>query len=43
LITSPEFPAPIAVLSIGNVWAYDDVVKWGKRRGRVIHPVARRD
>ena len=42
-LTSGEgFPPPIAILSIGKIWAYDDVAKWARRHGREIHPVAPR-
>jgi prophage regulatory protein len=35
----PDFPAPIAMLSIGRVWSYDDVKDWAERTGREIHPL----
>ncbi len=34
-----DFPAPIAVLTVGKVWAYEDVRAWAERTGRVVHPV----
>ena len=39
LISSPEFPQPAAVLSVGKVWRYTDVVEWAERTGRAIHPI----
>jgi prophage regulatory protein len=37
LAATTEFPAPLAVLAMGKVWAANDVEAWAKRRGRVIH------
>jgi predicted DNA-binding transcriptional regulator AlpA len=34
-----DFPAPIAALTVGKVWAYADVRAWAERTGRVVHPV----
>ena len=28
LIKRPEFPTPIAVLSVGRIWSYDAVVEY---------------
>ncbi len=39
LLASADFPAPAAVLSVGKVWRYTDVVEWAERNGRVIHPI----
>lgn len=32
----PDFPAPIAHLAAGRVWARADIVKWAKATGREI-------
>lgn len=39
LISSPGFPEPAAVLSVGKVWRYADVVEWAERTGRAIHAI----
>ena len=39
LIKRAEFPAPIAVLSVGRIWAYDAVVKYCEGTGRTVHPL----
>lgn len=40
LIKKSEFPAPIAVLSVGRIWAYDAVVDYCESTGRKVHPLA---
>lgn len=42
LVTSPGFPAPVATLSVGKVWLYDDVVTWAQGTGRAVHPLTAR-
>jgi predicted DNA-binding transcriptional regulator AlpA len=42
LIARDDFPAPIATLSVGRIWAYQDVRTWAEDRGRTIHPIAAR-
>ena len=37
LIKRAEFPAPIAVLSVGRIWAYDAVVEYCESTGRKVH------
>jgi hypothetical protein len=39
LIKRAEFPAPIAVLSVGRIWAYDAVVEYCESTGRKVHPL----
>lgn len=34
-----DFPAPIAALTVGKVWAYADVRAWAERTGRAVHPI----
>ncbi|HET9733189.1 MAG TPA: hypothetical protein VFP54_10990 [Acidimicrobiales bacterium] len=31
----PDFPAPVATLQMGNVWAWADVEAWARRTGRI--------
>lgn len=31
----PEFPAPVASLTMGHVWAWPDVEAWAKETGRL--------
>lgn len=31
----PDFPAPVAELSAGIVWAWPDVERWARRTGRL--------
>jgi len=40
LIKKAEFPAPIAVLSVGRIWAYDAVVDYCESTGRKVHPLS---
>src|SRR6185312_2696475 len=40
LIKRAEFPAPIAVLSVGRIWAYDAVVDYCENTGRKVHPLS---
>ncbi|MCW2529561.1 MAG: DNA-binding protein [Pseudonocardiales bacterium] len=40
LTNAPDFPAPIATLTAGRIWAYQDVKKWAERSGRTVHPIA---
>ena len=40
LIKKSEFPAPIAVLSVGRIWAYDAVVDYCESTGRKVHPLS---
>ncbi len=39
LIKRAGFPAPIAVLSVGRIWAYDAVVDYCESTGRKVHPL----
>jgi len=39
LIKKAEFPAPIAVLSVGRIWAYEAVVDYCETTGRKVHPL----
>jgi predicted DNA-binding transcriptional regulator AlpA len=39
LIKKSEFPAPIAVLSVGRIWSYDAVVEYCESTGRKVHPL----
>jgi hypothetical protein len=32
----PDFPAPLDELSVGKIWALDDVIAWAERTGRVL-------
>ena len=40
LIKKAEFPAPIAVLSVGRIWAYDAVVEYCENTGRKVYPLS---
>jgi prophage regulatory protein len=31
-----DFPAPVDVLSMGNIWALDDVITWAEKAGRKL-------
>jgi hypothetical protein len=31
-----DFPAPVDVLSMGNIWALDDVIAWAEKVGRTL-------
>jgi len=33
----PDFPAPVASLIMGSIWALDDVKAWADRRGRTLN------
>ena len=37
LSAKPDFPAPIATLSVGKIWAYPDIKAWAVRTGRSVH------
>jgi predicted DNA-binding transcriptional regulator AlpA len=32
----PEFPAPVAQLAMGLVWAWPDVERWARGTGRLV-------
>ena len=40
LIKKAEFPPPIAVLSVGRIWAYDAVVEYCESTGRKVHSLS---
>ncbi len=33
----PDFPEPLDELSVGKIWAYDDVLAWAERAGRKLN------
>jgi hypothetical protein len=33
----PDFPAPLDSLTMGLVWAMDDITAWAKAKGRTLH------
>lgn len=35
LIAKPDFPAPVATLSVGMIWRREDVEEWARRTGRL--------
>lgn len=37
LAQSPEFPRPVAVLKMGQVWTLDAVKTWANATGREVH------
>jgi len=37
LSAKPDFPAPIATLSVGKIWAYADIKAWADKTGRTVH------
>lgn len=39
LIGRADFPAPIAVLTMGRVWAHDQVSAWMLASGRTVHDI----
>jgi hypothetical protein len=36
LAAGPDFPAPVADLTMGKVWVLDDVRAWADRTGRTL-------
>jgi len=42
LIARPDFPAPIALLSAGRIWSYEQVKTWAENTGRIVHPIPAR-
>jgi hypothetical protein len=36
LSEKPGFPEPLDVLTMGNVWALEDVIDWAARQGRIL-------
>jgi hypothetical protein len=36
LADQPDFPAPLDELSVGKIWALDDVLAWAQRKGRTL-------
>ena len=42
LSAKPDFPVPIATLSVGKIWAYDDIKAWAEQTGRSVHRLATR-
>jgi len=39
LVAREDFPAPIAHLSVGRLWSYDEVKAWAESNGRTVHPI----
>jgi len=39
LMRRPDFPTPLAVLRMGQVWTYADVMEFCERTGRTVHPI----
>ncbi|MGS0685097.1 DNA-binding protein [Nakamurella sp. GG22] len=33
----PDFPAPLDELSVGKIWALDDVIAWAEKTGRTLN------
>jgi hypothetical protein len=42
LANGPGFPTPLATLSVGRIWRYDDVKTWAERTGRTVYPITLR-
>lgn len=42
LTNAPDFPAPIATLTAGRVWAYQAVRDWAEASGRTVKPIPSR-
>jgi len=42
LTAKPGFPAPIATLGVGKIWAYGDVRAWAQATRRAVHPIGPR-
>jgi len=38
----PNFPAPLAELSVGRIWSYDAVVEFCEATGRRVNPIGQR-
>lgn len=36
LVASPQFPPPVAVLRMGQVWDLEDVRAWAEQTGRTV-------
>ena len=36
----PDFPEPLDELSVGKIWALDDVIAWADRSGRTLNLAA---
>ena len=39
LVAREDFPAPIAHLSVGRLWYYEQVKAWAESNGRTVHPI----
>ena len=39
LLARPGFPAPIATLSTGRVWSYEQVAAWAAATNRTLHDI----
>ena len=37
LANQPDFPTPLDELSVGKIWALDDVMAWAQRKGRTLN------
>ena len=37
IVRKPDFPEPIATLSVGRIWSYEDVARYCETTGRHIH------
>lgn len=40
LVNGVDFPKPVALLSVGRLWSYEDVVAWAGRTGRTVRPLS---
>ena len=39
LIGRPDFPQPVAVLTVSRVWSYDEVSAWAASTDRTVHAI----
>lgn len=37
LVAREDFPAPLAILTVGRIWTSDGVRKWAEQTGRATH------
>lgn len=42
LLVTPEFPNPIATLTVGRIWSTKDIEAYAQRTGRTLQPLPAR-
>jgi predicted DNA-binding transcriptional regulator AlpA len=42
LLLTPEFPEPVATLTVGRIWSTEDIEAYARQTGRTLQPLPAR-